>query len=130
MTHDGTARKSNPWVLVCLFVVLWGSPALVDYIARERSKKDLALQIERMKSQVSHPSLAEEDVSILAEREISSSERAEYRQSQPVYVSHAQAWQVTYLPKPIGERSRDLDTIRIWVDDATRYVSRSHRNGG
>jgi hypothetical protein len=118
-----SAKSPRDWQTIALvfIIVIFVDPNIRDYVARQWNKKAVALQIERLKSQVNLPQLTEADVRSLAEAKLSSLERTTYRQDPPFYVSRAQAWEVTYAPQSIRDPHK---RIKIWVDDTTRYVSR------
>jgi len=118
------AKSPRDWprVVFVFLLVIFAGPNIRDYVARQWNQKAVALQIERLKSQVNLPQLTEADVHSLAEAKLSSLERTTYRQDPPFFVSRAQAWEVTYAPQSIRDPGQ---RIKIWVDDSTRYVSRN-----
>jgi len=69
------------------------------------------------------PRLTETDVRQAADTAIEYGEL--YRQSTPLYVPFAKAWQVRYFPnETIESEGRKTGAIVVWVDDTTGWISR------
>jgi len=115
-------------LLTAVLLVILGliiAPKIRDYVFRQSNRKAVAQQIEREKSRVNLPNLTEADVLILAKTRIRSSDYLDYHQEPPFYVSRAQAWQISLIPRSNVKRlSSAIKPTNIWVDDTTRYVSR------
>jgi hypothetical protein len=111
-----------------LVIAVFGINSWVrDYIADVRGRKDLALQIERMKSQVNGNGarLNEADARILAQTKLAATEIETYGHETAFYDSLTQVWTVSFNADPNFEKTdHRKGPIFVSVDDTTRSVWR------
>jgi len=111
------------FVVILVIAVLIIRSWITDYTADIRGRKEVALQIERMKSRVYVAPLTEAIVQTLAKTKLSALEAATYHYESARYEPLAQAWAACYVANPNAEAAADRRrTIIIWVSDSSRLI--------